>query len=165
MRLSNPAVRALLASLLILGCTDKAKPDFDRCVQLEQEKKFEDAIKACQIATSKDPGRESGKLAQARVPVLKTEDQEAARQEAARLAAVASQQQDAAERLKAARAKYDEASAREAALRAQLGQASTPEEKQRIQTQIDQAVAAEKAVMGNKPGSKCPPGDPMCGDL
>ena len=56
-----------------LGCTDKAKPDFERCQQLEQARKFDEAREACELAHSKAPDSEAGKLASARLPVLANE--------------------------------------------------------------------------------------------
>lgn len=163
------AVFVLVLVALTSACADKAEPDFKRCEQLQAEKKLEEAKKACELAVSKDPESKSGKLAQARLPLLATESQSAAREQAARVGALASRQQDAAERVKKLKAQYEDASAREAALRGQLDRASTAAERQRIQGQIDQAVAARdaaaKAAIGQKPGSKCPPGDPLCGDL
>jgi hypothetical protein len=54
-------------------------------------------------------------------------------------------------------------------LKAQLEHASNPDEKTRLEAALGQALAAKdaalKSIGSGKPGSKCPPGDPMCGDL
>ncbi|MEI9948256.1 MAG: DUF4340 domain-containing protein [Pseudomonadota bacterium] len=78
--MSRPIFHFVLLSLVIPfaapGCTDKAKSDFDRCEQLEQTRKFDEARKACELAHSKAPDSEAGKLAAAKLPVLATEQKE-----------------------------------------------------------------------------------------
>ena len=155
--------------MLVAGCADKAEADLRHCQELEARKEFEAARRACEAAISKDPESKSGKLAQARLPMLATEAQAAARKEQARLGTFANQQREAEEHLKKLKSQYDDALAREASLKSRLGQASIPDEKKRLEADLSQATAAKdaalKAVGGGKPGSKCPPGDPMCGDL
>jgi hypothetical protein len=52
------AVRVMLplsaVALVLLGCTDDAEEDFKRCEQLDKERKFEEALTACQEAQKKD---------------------------------------------------------------------------------------------------------------
>ncbi|HNS96908.1 MAG TPA: hypothetical protein PLJ27_10635 [Polyangiaceae bacterium] len=40
--------------LMALGCTDDAEQDFKRCEQLDKERKYEEALLACQEAQKKD---------------------------------------------------------------------------------------------------------------
>lgn len=159
----------LFLAIFVAGCADKAEPDFQHCQQLEARKEFEEARRACQVAVSKAPESKSGKLALARLPVLATEAQDALREKQARLATLAGQQHEAEERLKKLKSQYEDAAARETSLKARIEQASTPDEKKRLEADLGQATAAKdaalKSVGGGKQGSKCPPGDPMCGDL
>jgi len=161
--------RLLPLAMLVAACADKAEPDFRRCQELEARKEFEEGRKACQVAVSKDPDSKSGKLAAARLPVLATEAQDASREQQARLATIANQQHEAAERLKKLKTQYEDAVAREASLKAQIEHASNPDERRRLEADLVQATAEESAALksmgGGKPGSRCPPGDPMCGDL
>jgi len=55
--LARATVRAalVLSGLwVVAGCTDAAEQDFKRCEQLDKEKKFEEALAACQEAQKKD---------------------------------------------------------------------------------------------------------------
>ena len=169
MKPSTIATGLFFLAILVASCADKAEPDFQHCQQLEARKEFEAARRACQAAVSKAPESKSGKLAQARLPVLATEAEDRFREQEARLATFANQQREAADRLKRLKSQYEEAAAREASLKAQIAQASSPEEKKRLEADLVQATAAKDAAMksvgGGKPGSKCSPGDPMCGDL
>jgi hypothetical protein len=163
------AIRLFFLAILVAGCADKAEPDFQRCQQLETRKEFEEARSACLVAVSKDPQSRSGKLAQARLAVLATEAQDAFRQQQARFATLANQQREGEEHVKKLKSQYEDATAREASLKAQLEHASNPDEKKRLEAALGQALAAKdaalKSIGSGKPGSKCPPGDPMCGDL
>lgn len=69
---------------LVAGCADKAKPDLLKCEQLESEKRYEEAVAACQRAKSADVQSEAGKMAAVKIPALQAAQKEA---EAARLAA------------------------------------------------------------------------------
>ena len=156
-------------SLVLLACTDKAKPDFERCEQLERAKKFEDARKACERATSKDPESSSGKLAAAKLPVLATELRQQSDAQQSRDARALSEMRDANDRLKQLKAQFESAAAKEAALKGQLEAASDPSLKAKLQSELAQATATKDAVMKESTGAgsskqpcNCAPTDPLC---
>lgn len=47
----------------VMGCKDRAEPDYQRCVQLEQKSDLQAAHDACVVAKMSDPNSKSGKLA------------------------------------------------------------------------------------------------------
>jgi len=49
--------------LLLAGCIDKAKADYDRCVERDQNYDVKGAVAACQAAVAADPNSPSGKAA------------------------------------------------------------------------------------------------------
>ena len=57
--------------MLITACTDKAKPDYDNCVQQDVRGDIQVAWAACNAAVAADPGSASGKAAAARLIVMK----------------------------------------------------------------------------------------------
>ena len=68
--------RALGMIVLVVtatGCTDRAKPDFDRCTMLaarDHEGDLPDAVKACTAAVAADPNSTSGKAAAVKLTEL-----------------------------------------------------------------------------------------------
>lgn len=63
---------AAIAACLIgtLGCADKAKPDFDKCVALEGRGELDEAVSACRAAGQADPASKAGAAASAKIPTL-----------------------------------------------------------------------------------------------
>ncbi len=162
-----PGVTAL--SFVLLACTDKAKPDFERCQQLDLAKRFDEARKACELATSKDPESKSGKLAAARLPVLATELRQQSDEQQSRDARALSEMRDANDRLRQLKAQFESAAAKEAALKAQLEAVSDPSLKAKLQSELAEATAAKDAVMKESTGAgsskqpcNCAPDDPLC---
>ena len=49
--------------LILAGCGDKAEADYNRCVKLHGEKKYQEAKTACQAAVDKDSNSRYGTLA------------------------------------------------------------------------------------------------------
>jgi len=66
---SKVAVTALL--VLLSGCTDKAQPFFDTCVQAETAGDLTGAVKTCTDAVGADPNSKSGKAATEKLVSLK----------------------------------------------------------------------------------------------
>jgi hypothetical protein len=71
-----------LGGLVLAACADNAKADFQRCEELAKRAEFREAIKACELAHSKDPDTDSGRRAKAKIPVLERERNEKAEREA-----------------------------------------------------------------------------------
>ncbi len=65
-----PLSCVLLATVL-LGCTDEAKPDFNKCMVLKERGLFDEAIQACSDAASKSPNSELGKEATAALATIR----------------------------------------------------------------------------------------------
>jgi pyruvate/2-oxoglutarate dehydrogenase complex dihydrolipoamide acyltransferase (E2) component len=91
--------------LVVVGCKDKAEPDYLRCVDLEKQGDMQSAYDACNAARGTDPDSKDGKLAAQKMaelqPVLdklKAQAAEAERQraEAAKKAAEEQAAKDAA---------------------------------------------------------------------
>jgi len=61
----------------LVGCADKAKPDYDRCVQADAAGDLPGALVACAAAISADPKSESGKLAAAKVTEIEQRKKDA----------------------------------------------------------------------------------------
>lgn len=57
------ALAACLSLLFASGCKDAAEEDFKKCEQLDKEKKYEEALKACRAASQKDPRSPYGEKA------------------------------------------------------------------------------------------------------
>lgn len=155
--------------ILLVGCTDAAKPEFERCEQFQNAKKYDEAREACQRAVAADPESRSGKLAAARLPVIATEASKAAQAERADDAAF----EEREAKLAALKGRFDAALARVGELQAALSQASDPGEKSRIESKLARTIAEKNAIAtemrGGKPSSgkpcSCPPGDPLCSCL
>ncbi|HEX4516911.1 MAG TPA: hypothetical protein VGH87_11475 [Polyangiaceae bacterium] len=69
--------------LLLAGCVDKAKADYDRCVERDQGYDVKGAVESCQAAVAADPKSVSGQAAAKKLldldrvaDKLKTEQQE-----------------------------------------------------------------------------------------
>jgi hypothetical protein len=106
------AIVAATACVLI-ACTDKAKPDYDRCVkELEdQPDHIEQAADMCAAAVAADPGTTSGKAAAARLKDLQVEVAQRAKAKAdakVKADAEAAAQAQAAAQAAAAQAARDE---------------------------------------------------------
>jgi tetratricopeptide (TPR) repeat protein len=163
---SSLPVTSALCLLLAIGCTDKAKPEFERCEQLEAGKKYDEAREACQRAVAADPESKCGKLAAARLPVIANEASKAA--QAQRADDAAFEEHEA--KLAALKGRFDAALARIGELQAALSQATDPGEKSRIESNLAQTMTEKNAIAtemrGGKPSSgkpcSCPPGDPLC---
>jgi hypothetical protein len=56
--------------LMLAGCTDKAEPDYTRCLDLETKGETQNARDACNAAVTADPNSKSGKAAAAKVTEL-----------------------------------------------------------------------------------------------
>lgn len=160
---------ALTCALVIAGCTDKAKPDFARCEQFQNAKKYDEAREACQRAVAADPESKSGKLAATRLPVIAIEASKAAQAERADDAAF----EEREAKLAALKGRFDATLSRIAGLQAELSQATDPGVKARVEAALAK-VKEEKAAIatemrGGKPSSgkpcNCPPGDPLCSCL
>jgi len=166
---SLPRISALFLLFAIVGCTDKAEPDFERCEQFQNAKKYDEAREACQRAVAADPESKNGRLAAARLPVIATEAGKAAQAERSDDAAF----EEREAKLVALKGRFDAALSRIAELQAELSQASDPDAKARIESELAK-VKEEKAAIatemrGGKPSSgkpcNCPPGDPLCSCL
>ena len=161
----------LVCALAATACADKAQPDFERCLQLEQAKNYDEARKACELAVSKDPESKQGKMAAARLPVLATEQHDDIDPRDARASRAAADLQTEKSRLQGLKARYDQTVAREASLKSQLAHTTDPSEKASVSSELAKAVADEAAAMkdmtsGNsKPGCACAPNDPLCSCL
>jgi len=163
----------LILALLIVGCADKAKPEFERCEQLQTDKKYNEAREACQRAVAADPESTAGKLAAARIPVIDTEavkaDQAERRERDQSDARIA----EAEARSASLKANFDAALARVAQLQGQLNNTTDPVEKARLEAELaaalkDKNTAGAEIRGGKSPNGKpcnCPPGDPLCSCL
>ena len=60
-----------LFGLLAVGCADKAKPDYDRCVAADERGDVLAAATACEAAVSADPTSTSGKEAASKLTGMK----------------------------------------------------------------------------------------------
>lgn len=63
-------MRRVLLALLCVSCLDKAKPDWDRCVERDKAYDTAGAASACAAAVAADPKSASGQLAQKRLGEL-----------------------------------------------------------------------------------------------
>ncbi len=63
-------MRRVLLALLCVSCLDKAKPDWDRCVERDKAYDTAGAASACAAAVAADPKSTSGQLAQKRLVEL-----------------------------------------------------------------------------------------------
>jgi hypothetical protein len=62
--------RAWLVCALLIGCFDKAKPDYDRCVERDQNYDVPGAYSACAAAVAMDPKSLSGLAAKKKLDGL-----------------------------------------------------------------------------------------------
>ena len=163
----------LILALLIVGCADKAKPEFERCEQLQTDKKYNEAREACQRAVAADPESTAGKLAAARLPVIDTEAVKAAQAERTERDRSSAAIDEAEATARERKTRFDTAVARLAQLQSQLSASTDPDAKARIEGELAK-VKEEKAAIatemrGGKPSSgkpcNCPPGDPLCSCL
>jgi len=60
-----------LSFVLLVSCSDKAKPDFDKCVEADTAGALQPASDACTAAVSADPTSVSGKAAAEKLVTLK----------------------------------------------------------------------------------------------
>jgi hypothetical protein len=66
-------MRAWLAvTLLLVGCMDKAKADYDKCVERDRNYDVAGAVTACQAAVAADPKSPSGQAAAKKLLDLQT---------------------------------------------------------------------------------------------
>src|SRR5580692_5045471 len=78
--------------VLVFGCQDRAKTDFDKCLALAMrghEGDLQDAVGACNAAVKVDPNSASGKAAVAKLADLQPKYDEWKKADDARLAALA----------------------------------------------------------------------------
>lgn len=171
---SNFSLLVAALAVLLTGCVDKAKPDFERCQRLQADKKYDDAREACQRAVAADPESTSGKLAAARIPVLQTEsmkaDQASRRERAEIMGRVEAAEAKGAE----LKAKLAAAIARVAKLQDQVDHAEDATDKARLEGELASATKEKAAIAAEMRGSNqgsgrkpcaCPPGDPLCSCL
>ena len=163
----------LVLALLIVGCADKAKPDFERCEQLQTDKKYNEAREACQRAVAADPESTAGKLAAARIPVIDTEAVKSARAERAEQARSSAALDEAEAKSRELKTRFDAAIARVRRLESELSSTTDPDAKARIESALakvkEEKAAIATQIRGGKPSSgkpcNCPPGDPLCSCL
>ncbi len=53
----------VIGIIMLAGCEDKAKAEYEHCLQLEQANDIEEAWRACSTAEYSDPNSKSGKAA------------------------------------------------------------------------------------------------------
>lgn len=172
-KLSLKWLGTLACALVMTACADKAKPEFERCEQLQTDKKYNEAREACQRAVAADPESTSGKLAAARIPVLDTEAVTSARAERAEQDRSSAALDEAVAKSRELKTRFDAAIARVTQLQGQLSGTTDPDAKARIESELAK-VKEEKAAIateirgGKSPNGKpcnCPPGDPLCSCL
>ena len=62
---------AVVSSLFMSGCTDKAKEAYAKCIQLDVQREINPAWIACNSAISEDPNSTSGKAAAGKLAQMK----------------------------------------------------------------------------------------------
>jgi hypothetical protein len=60
-----------LVLFIVVGCKDKAEPDYARCVKLDLDGKVVEAWEACNAAIGESPTSESGKAAATKLAEMK----------------------------------------------------------------------------------------------
>jgi hypothetical protein len=60
----------IVALLALLSCTDKATPDYQRCVALEAKGMLDEARTACTSAVTADPTSNDGRAAAAKIAAI-----------------------------------------------------------------------------------------------
>ena len=163
----------LACTLVMTACTDKAKPEFERCQQLQTYRKFNEAREACQRAVAADPESKAGKLAAARIPVIDTEAVKSAQAERAERDRSSAAIDEAEAKSRELKTRFDAAIARVTQLQGELSRTMDPDAKARVEGELAK-VQEEKAAIateirgGKSPSGKpcnCPPGDPLCSCL
>jgi hypothetical protein len=86
----TPKLAIWLTVLPLAGCTDRAKADYDQCLEFERKGNYVTAFGYCKAATQADSNSESGKAAAAKVPELEAKKKEAEKSASASAAAKAS---------------------------------------------------------------------------
>jgi len=142
-------MRTVLMSVAALGflvsCADPAEPDLKRCEVFEAEKKFAEAIAACEAARLKGPASAAGMKAKAKLPLLeRARDAEIAAAEAAESARLPKSPEDE----RAAKAKKLE----------DLRKLVDPERRKRLEELVKGAAKRQKKA-------DCDPSDPLCGSV
>lgn len=95
----------ILALVVAVGCTDKAKPDYSACVAAEAKEDVLTASIACERAITMDPTSESGIAATAKLKAMQPAIEQARRERAEKEARAAEEQRKAEEAAERAAAK------------------------------------------------------------
>lgn len=170
---SLPRTSVLFFLFILVGCTDRAKPEFERCQQLQTDKKYNEAREACQRAVAADPESKAGKLAAARIPVIDTEAVKSAQAERAEQDRNSAALDEAEAKRRELKTRFDAAIARVRQLESDLSSTTDPDAKARIESDLakvkEEKAAIATQIRGGKPSSgkpcNCPPGDPLCSCL
>jgi hypothetical protein len=95
-----------LVVAVLLGCADRAEPEYAKCVQLEIAGDVAAAWVACNAAIAADPTSDSGKAAATKLTALKPQYEELQKREAEQRAKAEAEAREAEQRaLQALRAK------------------------------------------------------------
>jgi len=114
------------ALLIMVGCEDKAQPDYAKCVQADTAADIEGAWTACNAAIADDPNSKSGKAAAAKLAEMKPKYDAWKADRDAKAAAAAAAQAKADEARRQAEAEADRQ--RVAALQAKITRRLTGED-------------------------------------